>query len=153
MTEISTIKHFSIILIGIFFPSWLFIPSGPQETANMNNTSCITPWSVILSCQPIRLLGPDPQYFLFDHFWDKSSKSKVHFLECAVSVTSIVQRSTTICWHKSVKSEMLSEWWRWAGGLLQSGKIKICSFKNIKKSHKTLLKEKAVMITTNFKSF
>lgn len=157
MTEISTLKPFSIIPIGTFFPSLLLIPSGPQKTANMNNTSCTTPWSVILSCQPTRLLGPDPPYFLSDHFWDKSSKSNVNFLECAVAVTSILQRSTTKCWHTSVKSEMLGEmlgeWWGWAGGLLQSGKMKLCSFKNIKRSYKTLFEEKAVMITTIFKRF
>jgi len=153
MTEISTLKSFSIIPIGIFSPSLLLIASGPQKTANMNNTSCITPWSVILSCQPTRLLGPDPPYFLCDHFWDKSSKSNVNFLECAVEVTSILQRSTTKCWHTSVKSEMWGEWWVWAGGLLQSHKIKLCSLKNIKRFHKTLFKEKAVMITTIFKSF
>lgn len=111
MTEISTLKPFSIIPIGIFFPSLLLIPSGPQKTANMNNTSCITPWSIVLSCQPTRRLGPDPPYFLSDHFWDKSSKSNVNFLDCAVAVTSILQRSTTKCWHTSVKSEMLGEWW------------------------------------------
>jgi hypothetical protein len=90
--ETCTTKLLSIILISSSrkHHSFRLVPkthSYNQSTITLDESFL----SAIFLCQPLKILGPDPQYSQNDYFCKKCNKGNMMFLESMEAVTNLYQ--------------------------------------------------------------